>query len=726
MHKILLILFSVITASAQTPFFFEPRISGTPLTPSREYVAKYFQELGPSDLHIYQNLNLLQKTANDIGDEKNFIVLNLTNPNSPKFDTKLFVLKKTNSLINVWVEKAELNNNHVTDNVIDDIFNGLINSTPTGSIDPNKGIYEIDVDIFGSPPDFDNNGKVDFLLTDIKDGWEGQGEFIGGFFNKNDQLNELGSNKADILYIDTYPGIYREQNGSVGYHTESVLGTVSHEFQHLLHYGNDPNEKIWVNEGLSEISSFLCGYGLRSPERYLKNTHLQLSSWDNENSIPHYSRVALWTYFLYEKYGLSLISEIAKSTQVDIAGVNAAFNNLGLTENIDDVSRDFFKTVTVNDPVLTPEFSFDWSALQYIISRPTDRAIKYSFQKDTVLAPYSFRTVEFTNGDSLSLSVIGVSSQSLLYNKVGFSDPEVHIDLFSQNPNFVNFGKSYHTLVLYLFNNTSEEQNLQVQAEAKQKYNIKTLQYGSDKPTFLLTSSGNRNAIQFVTDDDITLLKSIEFYNGNGNGDIKFHLFNNSLSSGSNPSSQTILQKNVVNMGWTRLDLEDFQYFRDSGDLINVGLEYLDDGSMGYETVTGSKHRGRSYLKLSNSFSYSKLDEFSIDGGNTNLTGIWMIRIELATPYKESEKIQNVTIGPNPFRAKGSNLLKIRFDGNPAGISVDVYNTIGQLVHSQKAISNIVTWDGKNTFGRAVGSGMYFISFRSKSKTIYKRFVLLR
>jgi len=171
--------------------------------PSKEYVIKYFQELRNSDYPKFLKLTQIQKTANEIGDEKSFNVLNLENPDKPKFENKLFVLKKMDDLINIWVEKAELTNSHVTNSVIDNIYNGLINSTPSESINPSQGIYKIDVDVFGSPPDFDGNGKVDFLLTDIQDGWDGEGEFIGGFFYSKDQSTLSGSNKADILYIDT-------------------------------------------------------------------------------------------------------------------------------------------------------------------------------------------------------------------------------------------------------------------------------------------------------------------------------------------------------------------------------------------------------------------------------------------------------------------------------------------------------------------------------------------
>ena len=123
------------------------------------------------------------------------------------------------------------------DSVLENIRIGLQERTPSGSFDENKGILEILLEIFGTPPDVDGNGKVEFLLTDIEDGWDGQGSYIGGYFTPSDQTTY--GNGADILYVDTYPGIYSEKDGISSYDESSALGTISHELQHLIHFAYD-------------------------------------------------------------------------------------------------------------------------------------------------------------------------------------------------------------------------------------------------------------------------------------------------------------------------------------------------------------------------------------------------------------------------------------------------------------------------------------------------------
>ncbi len=725
MLKILILFLYVTVLTAQEPFFSEPRVSGTPLMPSQEYVNKYFDDLKKNDLSKFYKLTSLQKTNAEIGDEQKFIVLNLKNPQAPTFDSKLFVLKKTDSQINVWVEKAELNNDHVTTSVIESIYNGLINTTPSGSLDRNKGIFEIDVQVFGDPPDFDGNSKVDFLLTDIQDGWDGSGSFFGGFFNPGDQTTNAGSNKADILYIDTYPGIYNELNGNATYNTRSVLGTVSHEFQHLIQYANDRSEKTWVNEGLSELSSFLCGYGLRTPQYYLKNTHLRLSSWNAENSLPHYSRVALWTYYLYEKYGLSLITEISKNNKQSMDGINSALANLNIGKNIDAITEDFFKTLALNDPGIAPEYSFNWSALRYIKAIPNDRVVNYSFSKDTSLAAYSFRVIEFTNGDSLSFSFSGTSVENLFVHKTGFGNTSYYNELFSTNISEVGFGEAFHTYTLYILNNSSQGKSISINASATQKYNLKTVQYGADEPTFAITSSQNTNAIQFISESDTTLLKSIEFYNSGGSSDVNVHLYNTSLSTKNrNPSSESFLVKNIVNTGWTRIDVEDLQYIRDKGKYFDAGINFVGNAAMGYVDVTGNTHIGRSFLKQPFQV-FKSLDELQTLSGQ-KLTGSWMIRMELATPFSGTSSESRMIVSPNPFPATGSNFVTIKYTGSASNFELKIYNTLGQQVFRKSYSSKTASWDGKNDAGNPVASGMYIAEINDKNKPVYVRFILIR
>jgi hypothetical protein len=125
------------------------------------------------------------------------------------------------------------------------------------------------IDTFGGIRDVDGNGKVIFLLLDILDGFSGNGGYIGGYFFSLDMMKKSGnpnteeyySNEADMLYIDTYPGL---QNMS------KLYSTMAHELQHLINYSNTTaingrEQDLWINEGLSTAAEFIYGRNSSRP-----------------------------------------------------------------------------------------------------------------------------------------------------------------------------------------------------------------------------------------------------------------------------------------------------------------------------------------------------------------------------------------------------------------------------------------------------------------------------
>jgi hypothetical protein len=110
-----------------------------------------------------------------------------------------------------------------------------------------------------------------------------------------------------MLYIDSYPGLYF--NGRR--RTSTALSTLSHEFQHLIHWNYDPFEVTFFNEGLSEYSEFICGFEIRSPLGYFGNPNVALTLWNNV--IEDYSRAALWTRFAAEQYGTAFLRNFVQA-----------------------------------------------------------------------------------------------------------------------------------------------------------------------------------------------------------------------------------------------------------------------------------------------------------------------------------------------------------------------------------------------------------------------------
>jgi hypothetical protein len=119
-------------------------------------------------------------------------------------------------------------------------------------------------------------------------------------------------------------------------------GTIAHEFQHLIHYDNDPDEYSWVNEGCSTLAEFICGYG------HTTNLFYYIAYfWDTSlviwaNNLENYGVVYLWTLYMYEHYGgQKLIWDIVHEQANGIQGWNNVLRAHHIRKNFDQIFQDW-------------------------------------------------------------------------------------------------------------------------------------------------------------------------------------------------------------------------------------------------------------------------------------------------------------------------------------------------------------------------------------------------
>ncbi len=691
--------------------------------------------LKQKDPGAFQNLQnfTFSKTAaipDNPGDSYTFKVYNIDkSKDSPFFDDVKATLRGKDGAIRIWVQDSEWENSHVTQQVVDDVLQDLLYSTPEGSLDPDKGIVAINESIFGQPPNIDGSGRVHFLMNDIQDGYDGSGNFVGGFFFSYDQTTQPGSNKTDILYIDTYPGIYNDKRTPV-YKPEAVLGTVAHEFQHLIHYNYDPNEESWVNEGFSELASYLCGYGLRSPERYLNNSALSMTDWNDDDPLPHYSRVALWSYFLYERHGPNTIRAIVQEAAHGVTGVNRALN---AQSNVSFVSvlETFFKTLMSNDPFNTPQYSFEWPALQYLRASPAERVTEYPLNKSWSVASYAMRLVELTNGDSVSVSQNTPFSGPVYYNAFGSAGTSwLETPVFPLNQ--FDLSGDVHTLELGFLNISGSNDVIALDVTGRQKYDLITLEYGSDEPTFVIGSDGATNAIHYIAPSDSTFIKTVSFYNYASSGPVEIQIYDRALALGGRPGYKKVTLENPLRGGWTSVDVENIRQLRMKDDFLDVGIYYPREGTMGYETSDAieKNYSGRSYLRQTPTSSFLPLKNFKTGSGS--LDGIWMIKLEVAVPYSgrttDDIDINNVTAYPVPY-VPAENSLTVEYEASGRGrVEFSVFDVLGRMVHNEEDDQGrgLFLWDGRNLNGTRVASGFYIIRVAGGNKAVFKKVIILK
>ena len=204
--------------------------------------------------------------------------------------------------------------------VSDNLAIYLQNSQKVNAYALNKLIQEFDyyytsmTNIYGTHSDIDANGKIIILLMDINKTKNSNIQVLG-YFNPSDMH---GNNKGEILYMDI---------SNANNNTDKAIGTIIHEFQHLINYsyviGGERNEmSSWLNEALSESTSIL----------FNKTTA--------ESRINEFNNI---NYYCFYTWNTSNISNNNKNnTHVNYPSASVFMHWLYKTNNCD---KNIFKTI---------------------------------------------------------------------------------------------------------------------------------------------------------------------------------------------------------------------------------------------------------------------------------------------------------------------------------------------------------------------------------------------
>ena len=183
--------------------------------------------------------------------------------------------------------------------------------------DPERGIFEIAVDAFGEPADEDGDPRIFILILDIPS------NIVGYFDGKYESL--LPQLRRDEIYLDARELVSRAY---------LAHATLAHEFQHLIHWGRDSDEEVWIDEGLSGYAEELVGFPEADPSMvpsFLADPSINLTHWVSDSA--NYGKTYLFASFLAERYGSGLIRQIVAEPRNGILGVDDAFKNQNWVED---------------------------------------------------------------------------------------------------------------------------------------------------------------------------------------------------------------------------------------------------------------------------------------------------------------------------------------------------------------------------------------------------------
>lgn len=178
--------------------------------------------------------------------------------------------------------------------------------------DPQRGVFEVETDLFGANADVDDDERVFLLVLDVPFSTN-----VVGYFDDSVATFAVPEFRRDVLFLDerfvrTQPRLAR--------------GTLAHEFQHMIHWNWDDDEAIWVDEGLSGYAEELTGFAEADPEavpQFLSRPHTSLTDWNFDESARHYGVTYLFMSFLAQRYGPELLRSIIAQPRNGAEGIDA-------------------------------------------------------------------------------------------------------------------------------------------------------------------------------------------------------------------------------------------------------------------------------------------------------------------------------------------------------------------------------------------------------------------
>ena len=313
----------------------------------------------------------------------------------------------------IWADTSKLSSaNNISSSLANQYITLLEEKTPSGSRDSTKGIYDLELQYFGSPPNYDGDGVVDFLFADIYSG-------AGGYFYGLDQTNGTGSNRRDIVYLDIY--------ASISY-TE---GTLSHELQHLIHFNYDPYEETTFNEGLSEMATIVCGGEYISHAHYLNQA--DQTGWDWVGGAAQYSMASLFTVYFVEQLGDASIKEFVQMQ----AGGNPkqswqAFDQMMINHGTGITHKewlmDWFTANILDNKIIDSKYGYDiWLPMR---ARVTAKHLSGKVESTgNTLKDYSANFISYESStDSMEITFSATSSGSPKYRSIEYNDSSVVVN----------------------------------------------------------------------------------------------------------------------------------------------------------------------------------------------------------------------------------------------------------------------------------------------------------
>lgn len=243
------------------------------------------------------------------------------------------------------------------------------------------------------------------------------GSSVAGYYWSADEYpTEVrpDSNQMEMFYINA-------DNANIG--SAFYLGTLAHEFQHMIHWYNDRNEETWLNEGLSELASLINGFDPGGSDySWSVRPDTQLTTWsDDDARFAHYGGAYLFATYLLDRFGEELTQAVVAHPANGITSIDAVLAEHDTGLSFVDVFADWVAAVYLDDPQLA-DGRFGYDLIDPAQPKLDSEHNQFPVERFAKVAPYGVDYVHLDGDTNLTLDFFGDTRARLLDTQAASGD----------------------------------------------------------------------------------------------------------------------------------------------------------------------------------------------------------------------------------------------------------------------------------------------------------------
>lgn len=263
--------------------------------------------------------------------------------------------------------------------------------------------YPTNREFFGSEwtPGVDNDVRLHILHA------RGLGENVAGYYSSADEYSRLVnpySNEREMFYISA-------DSRNARPNSDFYDGTLAHEFQHMIHWANDRNEDSWVNEGMSELASYLNGFDPSGADYvFMMQPDTQLTTWGNpsiEDVSEHYGASYLFMVYFLERFGEELTKAVVASPFNGIHGFNDALEKAGRPERFDDIFADWLIANYLDAPEADSNSRFGYRSIDLFQIAVDETHRRYPVSDRSSVSQYGADYIRLRGSGAVTIKFAG-------------------------------------------------------------------------------------------------------------------------------------------------------------------------------------------------------------------------------------------------------------------------------------------------------------------------------